>query len=82
MVLGPSYGDTLHRTPQGHLRPLSTLTERLADSDVAFGSFASDAIGTIGRPMSALAPKADIVCVHSHRELFANAAIAASRVAA
>src|SRR5256886_9178086 len=42
VVLGPSYGDTLRRTPQGNLRPLSTLTDRFADSDVAFGSFATE----------------------------------------
>src|SRR5258708_36049678 len=38
LSLGSSYGDTLRRTPQAHLRPLSTLTDRFADTDVAFGS--------------------------------------------
>src|SRR5216683_3899054 len=37
LSLASSYGDTLGRTPQGHLRPLSTLTDRFADTDVAFG---------------------------------------------
>src|SRR6266403_1532992 len=41
LSLASSYGDTLRRTPQGHLRPLSTLSDRFADTDVAFGSFAS-----------------------------------------
>src|SRR5258705_6396560 len=38
LSLASSYGDTLRRTPQGHLRPLSTLSDRFADTDVAFGS--------------------------------------------
>src|SRR5258705_12258492 len=38
LSLASSYGDTLRRTPQAHLRPLSTLTDRFADTEVAFGS--------------------------------------------
>src|ERR1700692_2814537 len=30
LSLASSYGDTLRRTPQGHLRPLSTLSDRFA----------------------------------------------------
>src|SRR5258706_11411910 len=32
LSLASSYGDTLRQTPQGHLRPLSTLTDRFADT--------------------------------------------------
>ena len=38
LSLASFYGDTLRRTPQAHLRPLSTLTDQFADTDVAFGS--------------------------------------------
>jgi len=38
LVRGLSYGDTLGRASQGYLRPLSTLTEMHADSDIALGA--------------------------------------------
>jgi hypothetical protein len=47
---------------------------------VRFGSLAPDRYATSGRGMSASPPKADMP--HPRRQLFANAAIAASRVAA
>jgi hypothetical protein len=51
-------------------------------ADDRYGSKAGEIIGTMRRTMSAVPPKADIIWIHSRRQLLANAAIAASRVSA
>jgi hypothetical protein len=49
-------------------------------ANVRFGSFASEVIAAGCSRMSGISPKADMP--YSRRQLFANAAIAASRVSA
>jgi hypothetical protein len=49
-------------------------------ADVAFGSFSTNSLGGRIAAMSGMPQK--LTCAHSRRQLLANAAIAASRVAA
>ena len=56
------------------------LIEALGGALLALSALGHKQTPPIHLAMSALPPKADIVLVHSRRQLFANAAIAASRV--